>query len=254
MSEAKLIELEPGLTIFASSAIEARFVHKEIFLERCYDIDSLPSRPLVVDVGANIGLFSVFVKRRYPDAEIFAFEPVPHTADVLRQNVRLHQLANVTVHEVALGSRPEDGVPFTYFPAVPGSSTRYPEQTGPAKAAVGHTFSPRVAERLYRSNSITVRVQTLSDFLVADRVVDLLKIDAEGAELDVLQGIGPEHWRLIQLAILEVNDFDGQLAAVCDLLSEHGMEPSAAPAPLFEEQVRAYTVRAVSRANRYPGL
>ncbi|HEY6791233.1 MAG TPA: hypothetical protein VI365_28380 [Trebonia sp.] len=72
MSAAKLIELEPGFTVFASSVLEARFVHKEIFLERCYDISSLPSRPLVADVGANIELFSVFVKRHYPDAEIFA--------------------------------------------------------------------------------------------------------------------------------------------------------------------------------------
>ncbi|HEY6791234.1 MAG TPA: hypothetical protein VI365_28385 [Trebonia sp.] len=55
---------------------------------------------------------------------------------MLRQNIRLHQLDGVTVHEVALGSRPEHDVPFSYFPAIPGSSTRYPEQTGPAKAAL----------------------------------------------------------------------------------------------------------------------
>jgi FkbM family methyltransferase len=244
---AKQIELEPGFTVFASSALEARFVHKEIFLERCYDITNLPSRPLVVDVGANIGLFSVFVKRRYPDAEISAFEPVPHTAALLRQNIRLHQLADVTVHELALGSRPERDVPFTYFPAIPGSSTRYPEQIGPAKAAVGHVYSASMADRLYRSSDITVRVQTLSDYLVAGRAVDLLKIDAEGAELDVLLGISPAHWPLIQLAILEVHDYDGRLAAVCDVLAERDMEPSAAPAPLFEEQVRAYQVRAVRR-------
>ncbi|MCW2935282.1 MAG: hypothetical protein JWM19_6244 [Actinomycetia bacterium] len=252
MSAAKLIELEPGFTVFASSVLEARFVHKEIFLEHCYDISSLPSRPLVADVGANIGLFSVFVKRRYPDAQIFAFEPAPRTAAVLRQNIGLHQLDGVTVHEVALGSRPEHDVPFSYFPAVPGSSTRYPEQTGPAKAALGRFYSAKVADRLYQGSSITVRVQTLSDYLDAGRAVDLLKIDAEGAELDVLLGISPAHWRLIQLAILEVHDYDGRLAAVCDLLSEQGMEPSAAPAPLFEEQVRAYLVRAVRRGSGQP--
>jgi FkbM family methyltransferase len=249
VSAAKLIELEAGFSVFASSALEARFVHKEIFLERCYDIPGLPSRALVADVGANIGLFSVFVKRCYPDAEIIAFEPAPHTAAVLRQNIGLHQLADVTVHEVALGGRPEDGVPFTYFPAVPGSSTRYPEQIGPAKAAVGHVYSANVAERLYRGSSITVRVQTLSDYLVAGRAVDLLKIDAEGAELDVLRGISLAHWPLIRQAILEVHDYDGRLAAVCDLLSERGMEPSAEAAPLFEEQVRAYLVRAVRRGS-----
>jgi FkbM family methyltransferase len=167
---------------------------------------------------------------------------------VLRQNIGLHQLDGVTVHEVALGSRAEHDVPFSYFPAIPGSSTRYPDQTGPAKAALGRFYSANVADRLYRSSSITVRVQTLSDYLVAGRAVDLLKIDAEGAELDVLLGISPAHWPLIQLAILEVHDYDGRLAAVCDLLTERGMETTAVQAPLFEDQVRAYTVHAVRRA------
>jgi FkbM family methyltransferase len=248
----KLIELEPGLQVYAASTLEAHFMHTEIFEEGCYDIGPLPSRPLVADVGANIGLFSVYVKRRCPGAEILAFEPVPSTADVLRQNIGLHELDGVTVHEVALGSRPEDNVEFTYFPSAPASSTRYPEQTGPAQAAVGRSYTPRVAARLYRPSSITVHVRTLSDYLAKDRAVDLLKIDAEGAELEVLQGISPEQWPLIQLAILEVHDYDGRLAAVCDLLTEHGMEPSVVSAPLFEEQVRACAVRAIRRGSGQP--
>jgi FkbM family methyltransferase len=246
MSAAKLIELEPGLEVFATSAMEARFLYEEIFRVGCYVIE-LPACPLVIDVGANIGMFVLFVKRSHPGARVMSFEPVPETASVLRRNLGLHRLEDVTVHEVALGSRPEHATPFTYYPALPGNSTRYPDQKGAVKAELGRRYSARVAERLYQGRDITVRVERLSAFLDTGRPVDLLKVDAEGAELEVLCGIEPGHWPLIRRAILEVHDHDDRLAAVCGLLRGHGLEPSVAPAPVSGADLRAYMVCAVRR-------
>jgi FkbM family methyltransferase len=246
VSVPRLIELEPGLQVFAPSAMEARFLYQEIFRAGCYDVE-LPARPLVIDVGANIGMFTLFVKRRHPGAGVVSFEPVPENAAVLRQNLGLHRLDGVTVHEVALGREPEQDVPFTYYPALPGNSTRYPDQKGAVKAELGRIYSPRVAERLYRGRDVTVRVDTLSAFLDPARPVDLLKVDAEGAELEVLLGIEPAHWPLIRHAVVEVHDQDGRLAAVCGLLRGHGLEPSAAPAPEGGTGVNAYLVRAARR-------
>jgi len=246
VSAAQLIELEDGFKVFASSIMEVRFLHDEIFRAGCYDHVELQQRPLVVDAGANIGMFALYIKRRYPAAEILTFEPAPESAAVLRQNIGLHGLAGITVHDVALGSRPEQ-VAFTYYPAAPGNSTRYPEQSGPAKEAVGRMLSPRVAERLYRGRDITVPVERLSAFLTAGRPVDLLKIDVEGAELEVLQGIDPPQWPLIRQVIVEVQEHAGRLAAVCDLLSSHGLEPSAGPGPQSDTDSPSRMVRAVRR-------
>jgi len=244
---AKLIELEDGFKVFASSIMEVRFLHDEIFRAGCYDHVALPQPPLVVDAGANIGMFALYIKRRYPAAEILAFEPTPESAAVLRQNIGLHGLAGITVHEVALGSQSDQAAPFTYYPAAPGSSTRYPQQSGPAKEAVGRIFSPRVAERLYRGLDITVPVERLSAFLAPDRPVDLLKIDVEGAELDVLQGVDPPQWPLIRQAIVEVQEHADRLAAVCDLLNSHGLEPSVGPGPRSDTDSPSRMVHAVRR-------
>jgi FkbM family methyltransferase len=244
---AKLIELEDGFKVFTSSIMEARFLHDEIFHAGCYDHAELPQRSLVVDAGANIGMFALYIKRRYPDAEILAFEPTPESAAVLRQNIGLHGLAGITVREVALGSQPELAAAFTYYPSAPGSSTRYPEQSGPAKEAVGRIFSPRVAERLYRGRDITVPVERLSAFLTGGRPVDLLKIDVEGGELDVLQGIDAPQWPLIRQVIVEVQEHAGRAAAVRDLLSSLGLEPSVGPGPQSDTDSPSRMVHAVRR-------
>lgn len=244
MAAPELVGLDDGLQVFASSSIEARFLYQEIFLDCCYDPVDLRQRPFVIDAGANIGMFALFVKLRYPDAEILAFEPAPDTAAVLRQNISLHTLSGVTVREVALGSAPEQGAPFIYYPALPGNSTRYPGLTGSAKAVLGRAFSPRVAERLFQGREISVPVERLSAFLAADRPVDLVKIDVEGAELDVLGGIDAAHWPLIGQAIVEVTDHGDQLAAVCDLLGRHGLKTTVERSPQADTDLPTHIVHA----------
>jgi hypothetical protein len=78
MSAAKLVDLQDGLQVFASSGIETRFMQEKIFQLGCYQAD-LPPGSLVIDAGAHIGMFTLFVKLAHPDAEILAFEPAPET-------------------------------------------------------------------------------------------------------------------------------------------------------------------------------
>jgi FkbM family methyltransferase len=242
MAEVRLVEFPGGLRMFTSSAMEARFLHDEIFGNDCYQV-TLPAEPLVIDVGANIGMFTLYVKRRYPTARVLAFEPASATAAIFRRNVALHQLRDVILHEVALGAAAEASAPFTYYPALPGNSTRYPERKVLAKAALGRCYTPRVAERLYRGTTTTVRVEALAAYLADGQPVDLLKIDAEGAELDVLRGIGPAQWPLIRQVCAEVHDTDGTLAVLGDLLESHGFVMTKSLAPLAE--AADYLVHAV---------
>jgi FkbM family methyltransferase len=244
MPGGKLVELDGGVRVFASSTIDAQFIYNEIFAGGCYDDVRLPAGSVVVDVGAHIGLFLLFVKRRCPTARVMAFEPSPDSAALLRQNIELHQLDNVIVREVALGSAAERGVPFTYYPVAPGNSTRYPEQKELTKSVLTRTLPAKFVERAYRGREIVVPVEPLSTFLDAGGPVDLLKIDVEGAELEVLQGLAPGDWPGVRQVLLEVQDIDDRLAAVVDLLRAHGFHPSVRPAPMTDPDLLAYVVRA----------
>jgi FkbM family methyltransferase len=54
--------------------------------------------------------------------------------------------------------------------------------------------------------------------------IDLLKVDVEGAELEVLQGVGPKAWPLVRQVVLEGHDKDGRLAAIEQLLRDNGFD------------------------------
>ncbi len=116
----------------------------------------------VVDVGANIGDFAVHAAWRAPAGRVIAIEPVAANCECLRTNVRLNHLSNVTVLELALGGR-EGRVGI--------------HQAGVASSAVWG-----------EGETQDVRVATLEAVLDEQRmeVVDLLKLDCEGAEWDLL--------------------------------------------------------------------
>ncbi len=244
MSDDMLVELDETLSVYSASPMDATFVYNEIFQEGTYDLLDLPERPFVVDVGAHIGLFVLFVKRMRPHARVLAFEPSPATAAMLRQNTERHGLADVEIHEVALGGTTEPGVPFAYLPMAPSNSTRYPEQKELQKAVLSKQWGAEFVEEAHAAQEITVDVARLSSFLTDDPI-DLLKVDVEGAELEVLQGIDEEHWPLVRQALLEVQDLDNRLTAVTELLRAQGMEPSVRPAPMIDPEILTYLVHAV---------
>lgn len=140
---------------------------------------------VVVDVGANIGTFSIYLAKLNPEVEILAFEPQRLVYCHLCANVLLNKVENVKAFNLAIGaSRGSIPVPVfdPYVESYTGSVT-----LDPAVAAI-RAMIPGVAEPSLRAHSYeAVQLATLSD-LLADKAVSFLKIDVEGMELPVLQG------------------------------------------------------------------
>jgi FkbM family methyltransferase len=126
-----------------------------------------------VDVGANIGLYSVIAAHLVgPAGRVLAFEPQASLEPVFLANVRMNDLANVTLERVALGS-------------VSGTSDLFQVTDYDVQA----TLRLRPDEQSVGA-AVRVPVRTLSEVLRAHGIaaVDGMKIDVEGGELDVLQG------------------------------------------------------------------
>jgi FkbM family methyltransferase len=248
MSTLQMVDVDGDLSFWAPSEREARWVYEEIFQQDCYAGMRLPDDAFIVDVGANIGLFSYFIRRQLPAARILAFEPMPETAAALRLNAARHGFGDAHIEQCALGADREERVEFTYFPHLPGNSTRYPHEKALQKSVMLRLEPPDDVHREHTGHTVTAEVRRLSSFLRADQSVDLLKVDVEGAELDVLRGIDPEHWPLIGQVVLEVQDLDGRLRKICDLLASRGFATDVRPAPMIPAEIRHFMVRGTRRA------
>ena len=124
----------------------------------------------VLDVGANLGLYTVLLARRAgPNGRIVAFEPDPELADLLRENCALNGCANVDVHAVALGQRNER---LRLHRLVLNSGDNS------LGARDGGWFREQVE----------VEVVALDAYL-PDLRADFVKIDVQGWEVDVLRGM-----------------------------------------------------------------
>jgi FkbM family methyltransferase len=206
----------------------------------------------VVDVGANVGLFSLAILRRTQGhVRLLALEPAPETFALLEQNVRKVPGGDVRLHRTALGAEPGEAVLY-YRPRASAMSSLYRESldTAPVMRAIVRDAPaerrrsfPRWMKRLPTPTveAIMIRigdwsqakvvetpcpVTTISDILLEHAIerVDFLKVDVEGAELDVLRGVRPSDWPKIQWIAAEVHDFDGRVQTVRELLQEAGFE------------------------------
>ncbi len=139
---------------------------EEIFLRGDYSINLRNNSPVIVDCGGNIGVSVIFFKHYYPDSKITVFEASKKTFDILKRNVEINSLKDVSFLNVAVADR-KGKIDFWDNVKNPGGSTS--------------------SEEVYYSKSISNEYvkETVSSELLSDYIngrVDLLKIDIEGGE------------------------------------------------------------------------
>jgi L-glutamate---[L-glutamyl-carrier protein] ligase len=190
--------------MFGINPDETRWLFDEIFARRIYVRHGvqLVDGATVIDVGANIGMFTVFCHREACDVTVHAIEPAPEVVAVLRSNIAQHGVRAV-VHEVACGREDGSGE-FTFYPRATTHSGLRAEL---GRHANGE--GPGAGEHL------RVPVRTLSSLIDVRSIehVDLLKIDAEWAEESILRGIAERHWRRIDQVVVEVHGGSGAIDA-----------------------------------------
>jgi FkbM family methyltransferase len=240
----KVTKLHDGTSIHCLRKPEAKMLdhHVEGYLQNGITIRD---NDVVFDVGANIGVFGIRAIQKAKNVTVHCFEPIPDIAAVLRKNSEDFGKGRFFVHECGVSSK-LDKATFTYFPNTPALSTLHPEQweenPGAFKDAVRGTmknppenmrwmkwiptmFAGIIASQLVKgSKKITCDLQTLSAIIDKENVkkIDLLKIDCEGAEWEVLEGIKADHWPMIKTMVIEVHDLNGRLQKMKQLLSEKG--------------------------------
>jgi amino acid adenylation domain-containing protein/FkbM family methyltransferase len=230
-----LYRLPNGLEIAHLNKNDTDDLYKEVFTDENYLRHgiSVRSGDCVFDVGANIGMFTIFAQQRWPQAKVFAFEPIPTTYEVLRANVELYG-PNATTYNCGLSDRSGTAT-FTFYPRVSASSGMYAdagEDEQIVRAYMANqderltAFADDLMEGRFEKQSFTCQLKTVSEIIREHDIerVDLLKLDVEKAELDVLRGISQEDWPKIKQLVAEVHDIGGRLDEFGALLRQHGFD------------------------------
>jgi FkbM family methyltransferase len=145
---------------------------------------------VILDVGANTGVYSLAAKAINPGAKVYGFEPVPRVFEKYRQNCRLNDY-DIVAEQLALSDR--DGT-ATLFDL-------------PGEHVMAATLDPLTyPETASRRVGVEVRAQTLATYVAARHLdrIDLIKLDVEGHEPAVLRGMGPYLSRFKPTLIVEV--------------------------------------------------
>jgi FkbM family methyltransferase len=143
----------------------------EIFIHDYYRLPSGQAAATIVDLGANIGLFSLYAHMRMPHATVFALEADPATFQVLAENLLMNSLeTSIRPFQLAISS-----------------------QTGKARFFCTHTsgwsslYNVRGAEHGEPAEVDAIRLSSFCGDHCID-VIDFLKIDIEGAEYEAILG------------------------------------------------------------------
>lgn len=124
----------------------------------------------VVDIGANIGFYTIIAANRVgPTGHVYAFEPHPENVRWLRRSVEVNCLQNVTIEESAVS-------------AVSGRDRLFLSRTNPGDHQI-------YGDNSEKRQSFEIKITNLDEYFPSTQIVDVIKMDIQGAEGFALQGM-----------------------------------------------------------------
>jgi FkbM family methyltransferase len=175
------IRLRSGAVIHAPSEASLWPHFSDIWYHSSYTkYCSIPYGSLVVDVGANVGVFSLFAARRA--RKVYALEPASSNFSLLMKNVRLVQ--NIQPLQLACGARDREGLlDLSGLPV---------------------TFSLKTNSSESESVSVISLESLFARYDIAQ--CDFLKLDCEGAEFEIVLDSAPSVLSRITRIVMEYHD------------------------------------------------
>lgn len=176
------------LTLIPNNAV--KFQIHEIILQDAYQLNKLKQKPpkTIIDLGANIGVFTLYAKKLFPKANIYSYEPQAHFYKFLQKNIKTNH-----------SQKDIQSFPLACYSAqtVRRFKTKKPDfsdLTGPQWV---YLFKNSITlENIFSQNKINT--------------CDLLKIDVEAAEYDILYSLPDSYFRRIKRICLEYHSINKQ--------------------------------------------
>ncbi len=171
--KAHRLNIEPA-NVLTGPRLLMRLLNETVTCDQYHIKNFIKEGSVIIDAGANIGIFSIFASILMPTSKIFAFEPVREIYDVLVKNVKGY--TNVDTHNLALGDKTGEGE--IIIDKDKSIRSRLIDSEMNSRAPIS------------RGASEIVGLTTIDGFAEKNKVsrIDFIKIDAEGYERQIIKG------------------------------------------------------------------
>lgn len=171
----------------------------EIYLQHINPEILKKEQPVIIDIGANVGYFSLFIFSKFPKAKIYAFEPMPYCYNLLKEYQTKYKQFDFHIYPDAVSDKN-------------GSIDLYTDSVDEYTTQASILFTEK-------AHKVSVRTKRLDQFLQEAGItkVDILKLDCEGAEYAILYNLPDPAWREIASLSLESHDSNNKSENTIDL-------------------------------------
>jgi FkbM family methyltransferase len=190
--------------------VPLRLLHtfKEIFMEECYMHglkQEMPDSPVIFDIGANAGYFSLYAASQFLSPSIYAFEPMPANYKQLIRNISLNQGCRIFPFNMAVSKNI-------------GEVTMISDSLNGFSTVAQISDHCPVGERIHQIKVPSTTIQKIFDDNQL-KVCDFLKIDCEGAEHEIFYTCPQEYLKRINFLGIEVH---GEIEPLKKFFIENG--------------------------------
>jgi FkbM family methyltransferase len=197
------VRLRNRVILSGPQTIDLAFLFHEIWVRRVYTPPGyeIEDGNVVLDVGANIGVFATYAATRAESVAVYAYEPFPENIAWLKKNVEESGLSNVHIFQQAVAGSP---------------GTRF-LQSDP-EDWIMHSLGE---EKNKGDDGLEVDCTTLDEIMSRERIkrCDLLKLDCEGSEYEILWNCAPDTLRRVRRIVAEFHEGEGRASTGRELRS-----------------------------------
>jgi FkbM family methyltransferase len=162
------------------------YIFKEIFVDHSYDYPKMHTdQPIIIDVGANAGLFSIRMKQLYPNSFIYCYEPFSSNYEQLKRNLEQSHFSGYELFVKGVGGTARKEKLFIHH-----------------KNSGGHSINQGLTDG---NDYVEIELADIQSVLnnVAGKRCNLLKLDCEGAEYEIIKSLDEETAQRIESIIFE---------------------------------------------------
>lgn len=188
-------------------------VFSEIFAEREYKMLEpviMKAKSPIIDIGAHVGMFSVYCSVLNPKMQIFAYEPDEDNFAAMKENLQDNNVKNVTAKNVAVGGEIEQRIMYV------------------SNDSHNHSLLSAEAAGDFSGEEKLVNVVTLERILEQNRLasVSLVKMDCEGAEFEILENLSAEAFAVVENFYVECHRYTFEMSPkkLQDIFQKHGFK------------------------------